>query len=129
MYFSIMLSFILFLTLFFSSPPSFSVPANVTPVTPSPVYGVEGRSVTLIFNITKDDPPVQVSNIQWQLSSTSGTINITNSTDSHYVLSADRRSLSIYHLATSLDQGIYFMIATNEAGSVSSSIEVIVESM
>ena len=85
--------------------------------------------MTLIFNITEDDPPVEVSNIRWQFSSTSGTIDITHSTDSHYGLSADRRSLSIYHLATSLDQGIYSMIATNEAGSVSSSIELIVESM
>ena len=125
MYFPTMLSFILFLTLFFPYL-SLSVPANVTPITPSPVHGVEGRSVTLIFAITEDDPPVQVSNIRWQFSSTSGTIDITDSTDSHYDLSADRRSLTINQV-TSAHHGQYTLFATNEAGTRFNSTNLIVQ--
>ena len=122
---SLPLSLSLPFPLFLSLP---SVPANVIPFTPSPVHGVEGRTVILIFTITEDDPPVQVSNIRWQFSSTSGTINITDSTNLHYDLSADRRSLTIDQV-TSAHHGQYTLFATNEAGTRFNSIKLIVESM
>ena len=120
---SLPLSLSLPFPLFLSLP---SVPANVIPFTPSPVHGVEGRTVILIFTITEDDPPVQVSNIRWQFSSTSGTINITDSTNLHYDLSADRRSLTIDQV-TSAHHGQYTLFATNEAGTRFNSTNLIVQ--
>ena len=75
------------------------VPANVTPVTSSVVTGIEGQSIPLIFRITNDDPLVQVHNIQWELSSASGTVNITelSMTDEHYQLSEDSPACAVTH--------------------------------
>ena len=102
------------------------VPADVMPVTQSPLTVLEGQSITLIFTITNDDPLVQVNNIQWEF----GTVDITEllMTDEQYELSDDRLSLIINHVSLSADQGIYTLSATNEAGIRSASIEIIIES-
>ena len=102
------------------------VPADVMPVTQSPLTVLEGQSITLIFTITNDDPLVQVNNIQWEF----GTVDITEllMTDEQYELSADSLSLIINNVSLSADQGIYTLSATNEAGIRSASIEIIIES-
>ena len=106
------------------------VPANVTPVTSSVVTGIEGQSIPLIFRITNDDPLVQVNNIQWELSSASGTVNITelSMTDEHYQLSEDRLSLTVSQIS-SAHHGTYTLFATNEAGTRSNSIILVIEGM
>ena len=103
------------------------VPANVTPITPSPVVGVEGSSVLVKFNITQADPLVKVENIRWQFSFLGTDIDITESSSGHYQLSDDRRSLTINQLTTQ-QGGVYTMFATNEAGTRLNQIMVVIES-
>lgn len=102
------------------------MPANVTPVTASPARGVEGQNIVLTFVITNDDPLVTVSNIRWEFTGVHIITDITDSSDPHYELFNDRRSLLITQL-TSAHQGIYTLFATNEAGTRSSSILLTVE--
>ena len=103
------------------SPPI--VPANVTPITPSPLFGVEGQNIILTFSITQDDPKVNTSNIRWTFRGTSGLLDITESGDQHYQLMNERRSLTITQL-TSAHQGVYTLYATNEAGTRFNSINL-----
>uniref|UniRef100_A0A1X7ULZ4 G-protein coupled receptors family 2 profile 2 domain-containing protein n=2 Tax=Amphimedon queenslandica TaxID=400682 RepID=A0A1X7ULZ4_AMPQE len=103
------------------------VPANVTPISPSPSFGVEGQSIVLTFSITQDDPLVNTSNIRWTFRGPAGLLDITESSDSRYELSSNRRSLAISHLLTSSDEGYYTVYATNEAGTQNASIQLMVE--
>lgn len=89
--------------------------------------GVEGQSIVLSFLITEDDPPVSVENIRWEFTSLGATINITNTSSSHYMLSEDRRNLTIQQL-TIAQAGMYTLFATNKAGERSNSIRLEVQS-
>ena len=86
--------------------------ANLT----SPVIGVNGSSITLIFTITEDNPPVVLDEIQWLFN---GTVL---SAGNRVSFSMDRRSVTITQLQVLLDEGIYTLIATNPAGTTSASI-------
>ncbi|XP_019853400.1 PREDICTED: hemicentin-1-like [Amphimedon queenslandica] len=99
------------------------VPASVTPVSPSPSFGVEGQSIVLTFSITQDDPLVNTSNIRWTFRGTAGLLDITETDNPHYELINERRSLVITQI-TSAHQGIYTLFATNEAGTRSNSINL-----
>ena len=97
--------------------------------TSSPAVGIEGQSVTLLFNITEADPPVRVENIRWQFSDIlmSNPLDITNTSKlDHYQLSDDRRALTVHQINTAR-QGLYTLFATNEAGVRSSSIRLVLE--
>lgn len=95
-------------------------------VTGSPAVGTEGQSIVLQFVITDADPLVKVENIRWQFSSLGKDLDITESSNSHYHLSNDRRTLVINQLTTE-QIGIYTLFATNEAGVRSNSITVTIE--
>ena len=101
----------------------------MTAITSSPAVGIEGQSVIVQFIITEADPPVRVENIRWQFSDPlmNDPLDITNTSDFiHYQLSEDRRTLTVQQFITSL-QGMYTLIATNEAGVRSSSVMVVLQ--
>ncbi len=104
------------------------VPPTVDSITSSPIFAIEGQTITLQFDITDDDPLVQLSNIVWSLISTIGEETIMNSTSRHFTLSTDKLSLTIDHVQVSAHSGTYIMSAANEAGISKASIEVIIES-
>ena len=106
--------------------PFSAVPPNITALTPSPVHGVQGHNVNLSFSITDDDPKVNVSNIHWKIYGIHGNVDITDSP--YYQLSSNRLMLLINQL-TDTHGGIYTLYATNEAGTHSKSIKLIIESM
>ena len=92
----------------------------VRAVLTSPVIGVFGKSITLQFNITKDNPLVIPDNIQWQF----------NGTDlvggDRVVFSENRFSVTLNQLSLS-DEGIYTVTASNPAGSDTDSLFLDVE--
>lgn len=92
----------------------------VQAVLTSPVIGVFGKSITLQFNITKDNPLVIPDNIQWQF----------NGTDlvggDRVVFSENRFSVTLNQLSLS-DEGIYRVTASNPAGSDTDSLFLDVE--
>lgn len=106
------------------------VPANVTPVTSSPLTGVDAETVVLEFMITQDDPLVQVDDIRWEFTANDRSvedITLSSITDPHYQLSSDRLSLTIIQLS-SAHQGRYTLFATNKGGTRSNYIDLIIES-
>ena len=105
----------------------YTVPPTVTAITLSPVYTIEGKSITLNFNITDADPQVLSSNIAWVLSTTVTSEDITRSSSSHFAFSENYLELMIRHVQLPVHSGIYTLTATNEAGQASASIEVIIE--
>ena len=81
----------------------------------------------LRFVITEADPLIKVENIRWQFTFLGRDVDITESSSGHYQLSDDRRSLTINQL-TIQQGGLYTMFATNEAGTRSNQITVLIES-
>ena len=101
------------------------------------VVGVPERSVTLSFTISDASPEVQTDNIQWtfrDLNGSSFTIptNLPNNslitTFSNVVgiFSSNRLSLTLSGLTNDFE-GTYTMTATNEAGSDSAAVELVIE--
>ena len=106
------------------------VPPNVTALTESPLIAIELRDITINFTITEADPLVNISNRRWTFESaaTTNIEDITDTSNLHYSLSEDRLVLTINQV-TSAHRGVYTLLATNEAGVRSDSVEVITESI
>ena len=90
-------------------------------------------SVTLTFTISDAFPEVQAENIQWTFRDLNGnSFNIpTNSLTTTFsnlmgVFSSDRLSLTLSGLTNDFE-GTYTMTATNEAGSDSATVELVIE--
>ena len=94
-------------------------------------------SVTLTFAISDASPEVQTENIQWTFRDLNGnssniptnlTSNSLNTTFSNLmgVFSSDRLSLTLSGLTNDFE-GTYTMTATNEAGSDSATVELVIE--
>ena len=109
-----------------------AVPPTITPMEAAPI-GVETRDgrpsdITVGFTITRSDPEVQLENITWTY-----TINDTNmdvqdlvmEDSSKYQLSDNLRTLTIFNLSF-FDAGSITLTASNEAGTVSSTLQLIV---
>ena len=107
--------------------PNAAVP-DVVPVSPSPLIGVLGRSVTLQFSISDDLPPVTSNEILWQFTSVrSSTVqNITSASNTRYDFSDNMLSLTIGALTT-MDEGSYTLEASTIAGSNSATIFLVVQ--
>ena len=97
------------------------------------IVGIQERSVTLTFTISDASPGVQIGNIQWTFTDLEGSIfDIT--IDSRIAIFSyltglfhpDRLSLILSNLNNSFE-GMYTMTATNEAGSDSAIIELVIE--
>ena len=115
---------------FLSPPPS--VPPTVQAVQ-GRVVGIQEMSVTLTFTISDASPEVQTENIQWTFRDLNGNnINIpTNPLTTTFsnlmgVFSSDRLSLTLSGLTNDFE-GTYTMTATNEAGSDSATVELVIE--
>ena len=113
-------------------PPPPSVPPTVQAVQ-GRIAGVLETSVTLSFTILDAYPEVQTENIQWTFSNLNGSsFDIpTNSVSTNFsiltgVFSGHRLSLTLLGL-TSDFEGMYTMTATNEAGSDSAVVELVIE--
>ena len=118
-------------------PPPPSVPPTVQAVQ-GRVVGIQEMSVTLTFTISDASPEVQTENIQWTFKALNGssfnipTYPITNNslytTFSNVmgVFSSDRLSLILSGLTNDFE-GTYTMTATNEAGSDSATVEMVIE--
>ena len=121
-------------------PPPPPPPPPSPPSVPPTVQAVQGRiagvletSVTLSFTILDAYPEVQTENIQWTFSNLNGSsFDIpTNSVSTNFsiltgVFSGHRLSLTLLGL-TSDFEGMYTMTATNEAGSDSAVVELVIE--
>ena len=89
-------------------------------------------SVSLNFTIPDASPEVQTENIQWNFVNLNGSINIpTNSLTTTFsnltgVFSSNRLSLTLSGLTNDFE-GMYVMTATNEAGSDSATVEMVIE--
>ena len=95
--------------------------------------GVPERSVTLTFTISDASPEVQTENIQWTFRDLNGSsfnipTNLLTTTFSNLmgVFSSDRLSLTLSGLTNDFE-GAYTMTATNEAGSDSAAVELVIE--
>ena len=113
--------------------PSPSVPPTVQAGQES-IVGIQEMSVTLTFSISDASPEVQTENIQWTFRDLNGNnINIpTNPLTTTFsnlmgVFSSDRLSLTLSGLTNDFE-GMYVMTATNEAGSDSATVELVIES-
>ena len=116
---------------FLSSPPS--VPPTVQPVL-GRVVGLELMHVTLAFVILDASPAVQAQSVHWTYGSVHGT-SVSIPSDSLTatfsnltgMFSDDRLNLTLSGLNNDFE-GTYTMTATNEAGSTSASIQLLIES-
>ena len=91
------------------------------------VVAFRDRSTTLEFVINSASPDVTPDNIEWTFEpNQEQTLDVNSAVDSRYQFSQDRRSLNISSLRRN-DSGLYTLIATNEAGVDSATIELIVE--
>ena len=113
-------------------PPLSSVPPTVQ-AGQERIVGVPERSVTLTFTISEASPEVQTENIQWTFRDLNGSsFNIpTNLLTANFsnlmgVFSSDRLSLTLSGLTNDFE-GTYTMTATNEAGSDSATVELVLE--
>ena len=95
---------------------------------------IQNMSVTLTFTISDASPEVQTENIQWtfrDLNENSFNIptNLLTTTFSNLtgVFSSDRLSLTLSGLTNDFE-GTFTMTATNEAGSTSETVELVIES-
>ena len=95
--------------------------------------GSQSMSVNLTFNISDASPEVQTENIQWTFRDLNGSsFNIpTNPLTTTFsnlmgVFSSDRLSLTLSGLTNGFE-GTYTMAATNEAGSDSATVELVLE--
>jgi len=82
---------------------------------------IAGRSITIIFSISGDYPPVSPSDITWQFNSSSGTTRIITAADSRYTFSDNRLSLTISNVSLT-DEGPYRLSASNYAGNNSTTV-------
>ena len=100
------------------------------------IVGIEDLQITLQFTVANALPPVVPDDIQWIFSMLftndpfdGGNINITNlsgsSGGSTYLFSDDRLVLNISNISQ-VDEGRYFVIATNLVGTNFSHIDIIV---
>ena len=111
--------------------PLSSVPPTVQAVR-GRIGGIPERSVTLTFTISDASPEVQKENIQWTFRDLNGNsfnipTNLTTTFSSLMgVFSSDRLSLTLSGLTNDFE-GTYTMTATNEAGSDSATVELVVE--
>ena len=87
--------------------------------------GVVDNSVSLTFTVVNDSPKVELRNILWKFN---GAIlnNLTTPSDPRYSFSDDLMNLEIRGLQH-MDEGVYTLTATNEAGTNSSSINLQIE--
>ena len=113
-------------------PPLLSVPPTVQAVQ-GRVVGIQGMSVTLTFTISDASPEVRTENIQWTFRDLNGNnFNIpTNPLTTTFsnlmgLFSSDRLSLTLSGLTNDFE-GTYTMTATNEAGSDSATVELVIE--
>ena len=84
-------------------------------------------AATLKFAISSDDPLVQTENIRWErLTPLNVIIDITESDSPHFQLADDRLSLTIVQL-TDGQIGRYTLFATNEAGTRSNFIDLVLQ--
>ena len=97
------------------------------------IGGIPERSVTLTFTISEASPEVQAENIQWTFRDLNGSsfnipTNLLTTTFSNLVgvFSSDRLSLTLTGLTNDFE-GMYTMTATNEAGSDSETVELVIE--
>ena len=98
------------------------------------IVGSQEMSVTVSFAILDASPEVQTQNIRWTFTNLNGnSFNIptdnmmTNvSTDLTGVFSSDRLNLTLSGLIN-VFEGTYTMMATNEAGSDSSEVVLVIE--
>ena len=82
--------------------------------------GVVNQSATITFAIINAFPSVSLQNIQWMFN------NTVIRSSPRYMFSSSRLSLTIFNLQHS-DEGYYSMMATNEAGSNTSSVFLEIE--
>ena len=90
-------------------------------------------SVTLAFTISGASPEVQTENISWTFRDLNGNsfniptgLNVANFSNLIGMFSGDRLSLTLSGL-NNYFEGTYTMTATNEAGSVSAIVEMVIE--
>ena len=109
-----------------------SVPPTVEAVQ-GRVVGIQAMSVTLSFTISHASPEVLTENIQWTFRDVNGiSFNIlTDSTTTTFsnlmgVFSGDRLSLTLSGLNNDFE-GMYTLTATNEAGSDSAVVELVIQ--
>ena len=95
--------------------------------------GIQNMSVTLTFTISDASPEVQPENIQWTFRDLNGNnvnipTNLLTTTFSNLmgVFSSDRLSLTLSGLTDDFE-GMYVMTVTNEAGSDSATVELVIE--
>ena len=118
---------------FLPSPsPSPSVPPTMQAVQ-GRIVGIQNMSVTLTFTILNASPEVQTENIKWTFRDLNGNgfnipTNLLTTTFSNLmgVFSSDRLSLNLSNLTNDFE-GTYTMTATNEAGSDSVTIKLVLE--
>ena len=110
-----------------------AVPPTVTP-TVSQLIGVETRDgrpseIEIGFSISQATPPVQLENITWtyvdQITMEQFDIAALASNDTKYQLSEDLRTLTISDL-NFFDAGLFIFNATNEAGTGSAILQLMV---
>ena len=91
--------------------------------------GIQEKSITLTFTISDASPEVQTENIQWTFRDFNIPSNVLTTTFSNLmgVFSSDRLSLTLTGLANDFE-GTYTMTASNEAGSDSATVELVIES-
>ena len=94
--------------------------------------GIQSMTVTLTFTILDAFPEVQTENIQWTFRDLNGSsfnipTNLLTTTFSNLmgVFSSDRLSLTLSGLNTDFE-GTYTMAATNEAGSDSATVDLVI---
>ena len=94
--------------------------------------GIQNMSVTLSFTISGASPEVQTGNIQWTFRDVNENFNIPTTSNATTlsnlmgVFSGDRLSLTLSGLSNDFE-GMYTLTATNEAGSDSAVVELVVE--
>ena len=116
-----------------STPPLSSVPPTVEAVQER-IVGIQEMSVTVSFVILDVSPEVQTQNIRWTFTDLNGNpFNIptdnmmTNfSTNLTGVFSGDQLNFTLSGLNNAFE-GTYTMMATNEAGSDSSEVVLVIE--
>ena len=83
------------------------------------------NSAVIMFDITRDSPPVPLGNIRWLFNNTPIN-NRSISLYDQYSFSSDLLTLTISNIQHS-DEGNYTMVATNRAGTDSDTVFLEVE--
>ena len=93
-----------------------SVRATVNRVSNATFREVIGNNAVFAFFLTEDSPPVKTENIRWNFTDESGSMDITNVSNDHIMISEDRLTLTLTGI-THAHEGEYKLLATNEAGT------------